>query len=105
MPVATLGVARAIALLSSLLALFGCSAALRDPCKEATAHLTACLTSAAERPILADPEDELSHKRSPCVDRCIQQASCGELTDAFSGTPTEASSPFLGCTMACSSGG
>jgi len=105
MTVATLDVARAIALLSSLLALLGCSAALRDPCKEATAHLTACLTSAGARSSVADAEDDISPTRSPCVDRCIQQASCVELADAFSGTPSEASSPFLGCTMACSSGG
>lgn len=71
----------------------------RDPCEAATEHLSECIDAVCSGD--CGGGEVICEGSAACSAGCINDASCEEIRDVFSGTPTERSKAFLDCATQC----
>ena len=90
-------------------ACWGISCGSGNPCREAEQRLTECTGArgcadacAGENEGGRDTLLDQCKGETRCTSDCINEASCSEIKDAFSGQPTDISKGFLDCAVKCS---
>jgi hypothetical protein len=89
-----------VAALLLTLAAFGAVGCAADDCSRAGDRLVQCVPN-------VQPSSDAFDDNYKCVDpnlckaTCVNSASCDELADAYSGTPTDKSRNFIKCVDQC----